>query len=75
MLQRNTYGTLPDKLMKNELLMHMLSETRGNSLTNLHQQEHFLTEYRTSHIPKALSAANPHLHPSTLTLQKEQKCF
>lgn len=55
--------------------MHMSSGTRGNSITNLHVQEHFLMKYRIFHIPKAISAAltlspTPHPHPS---LQKEQK--
>lgn len=68
MLQRNMYVTLPDKLMRNELLMHMWSETRGNSITNLHDQECFLMKYTVFHIPKAISAAltlspAPHPHP------------
>lgn len=55
--------------------MHVSSGTRGNSITNLHDQEHFLMKYRIFHIPKAVSAAltllpTPHPHPS---LQKEQK--
>ena len=75
MLWRNTYGTLPYKLMRNELLLHRWSETRGNSITDLHDQEHFLMKYKVFHIRKAVSAAltlssTPHPHPS---LQKEKK--
>lgn len=43
--QRNMYCTFPYELTRNELLMPMWSKTRGNSITNLHDQKHFLMKH------------------------------
>lgn len=69
-LQKNTYGTLPDKLVRNMLLMHMWSETGGSSTTNLQDQERFLQKYRIFHFPKAALMLLPSPPP---LYKKEQK--
>lgn len=70
MLQRNAYGILPDKLVRNMLLMRMWSETRGNSATNM-TKKRFLRKYRISRFPKA----SLKLLPSPPSLCKKNKSY
>lgn len=79
MLQRDTYGTLLDKLIRNELLVHMSSETTENSMAHLHTK--YVFSWNTEHLillkphqqPKYYHKS-PFPHP-TLSLSKEQKCL